>query len=80
MRLNQKRIFDAGVSKSYEKGLTIDTHQNGSETYFIQEPKSVVNTTGTYAISESHVITTTNGIFNNSPVYHFSGIQGNTNK
>jgi hypothetical protein len=80
MKINHKVIQDAGVSSGYEKGLTIDTHSNGKETYYIREPKSHSGTNGTYAVTETGSISYTNGIANNLPSYHFSGIKGNTNK
>jgi hypothetical protein len=68
MRTNDKRFFDAGVSKGQEGGLhTWDKGTDGKRHPFIREPKSVAGTTGTYAISESHIVTFSNGLYNNQP-------------
>jgi len=71
MKINQKRIFDAGVSQGYESGLEINDGEF-HQAPFIRTPKSLAGTNGTYAISESHALVFSNGIYNN-PGYNRSG-------
>ena len=63
MRTKDKRIFDGGVSKGYEGGLHVwDKGTDGKRHPFIKEPKSP------YAISESHIVTFSNGLYNNQAI------------
>lgn len=73
MAFTQKKFTDAGVSKGYLSGLEIN-----DGTPFVREPKSLVGTDGTYAISEKMVMSftggTAGGILNFRPDYANSGV------